>query len=463
VSGGTDMGGDTELWADQRATQQAVKWADPWAERWAERWSIVSEVAGAGCCAHPVRLAGNRVDASTGEIGATSITVACKDRRMAVCTSCSTLYRKDAWHLVSAGLRGGKGVPETVGAHPRLFVTLTAPGFGAVHSRSVARDGRARLCHPRRSPAPCPHGVILACFERHGSDDERVGTPICAACFDYRGAVLWNAHGSLLFQRTRERIVRELSRLGSVPVRHARDVFRLSYVKVAEFQRRGLVHFHIVVRADGPEGPSFLPPEWLDAGRLAEAVTCAVGSASVAGMAGVGGAGARFAWGSELDVRDLGASGADIEAVAAYAAKYATKSADGEGALAHRIRSQREIESLGVNRHLRRMVDTAWGLGNDPDLAPLRLHDHAHNLGYRGHFATKSTRYSTTFSKLRQARAEFVKGQVETPAETPEETTAEFDGHWHYAGRGYRQAGAERLAEALIAAGSDLDEQRSWH
>jgi hypothetical protein len=446
VSGDTDISGDTEQWAAQEAAQQA------------ERWSVLSEVAGAGCCAHPVRLAGNRVDAATGEIGATNITVGCKDRRMAVCPSCSTLYRKDAWHLVAAGLRGGKGVPDTVGAHPRLFVTLTAPGFGAVHSRSADRDGKASLCHPRRSPAPCPHGVVVACFERHSWDDERMGTPICAKCFEYQGAVLWNAHGSLLFQRTRERIVREVSRLGAVPVRHAREVFRLSYVKVAEFQRRGLVHFHIVVRADGPAGPSSPPPEWLDAGRLAEAVTSAVGSASVAGMVGPGGPGIRFAWGTELDVHDLGASGADIEAVAAYAAKYATKSADGEGALARRVRSWTEIESLGVNRHLKTMVETAWGLGNDPDSAPLRLHDHAHNLGYRGHFATKSTRYSTTFSKLRQARAEFVKGQEGTPEETP----VNFDSHWHYAGRGYRQRGAERLAEALIMAGSDLDGERAW-
>ena len=29
---------------------------------------------------------------------------------------------------------GGKGVPETVNGHPRLFVTFTAPSFGKVHS-----------------------------------------------------------------------------------------------------------------------------------------------------------------------------------------------------------------------------------------------------------------------------------------------------------------------------------------
>ncbi|HWE70214.1 MAG TPA: replication initiator, partial [Acidimicrobiales bacterium] len=206
------------------------------------RWALVREVGGAGCCAHPVRLAGQRVDGATGEIGATTIAVACKDRRMAVCPSCSTLYRRDAWHLVAAGLRGGKGVPEAVGAHPLLFVTLTAPGFGAVHSRSGEPGQPGSLCHPRRSGVSCTHGVALGCFERHSWDDRRLGSPLCAACFDYRGAVLWNAHASRLFQRTRERIVREVAHSGSVPVREVGDVFRLSYVKVVEFQRRGLAH-----------------------------------------------------------------------------------------------------------------------------------------------------------------------------------------------------------------------------
>ena len=34
---------------------------------------------------------------------------------------------------------------------------------------------------------------------------------------------------------------------------------RLSYAKVAEYQRRGLVHFHAVIRLDGPDGPTDPP------------------------------------------------------------------------------------------------------------------------------------------------------------------------------------------------------------
>jgi hypothetical protein len=293
--------------------------------------------------------------------------------------------------------------------------------------------------------------VALACFERHIWDDQLLGTPLCAACFDYRGAVLWNAHASRLFQRTRERIVREVAHSGSVPVREVGDVFRLSYVKVVEFQRRGLAHFHVVVRADGADGPSAEPPEWLDAATLGDAVRRAVGAVSVGGSPG---ADTRFVWGSELDVRDLAEGGADIEKVAAYAAKYAAKSADGQGSLARRVRSRTEIGRLEVNAHLKRLVETAWVLGYAPELGSLRLQDHAHNLGYPGHFATKSTRYSTTFSKLRQARAEFIQAE--------DQWSTGYDGRWRYVGRGYLQPGAERLAEALIAAGSDLDGERSW-
>jgi hypothetical protein len=60
---------------------------------------------------------------------------ACGNRRVSVCPSCSATYQADSFQLLAAGLRGGKGVPETVKAHPRLFVTFTAPSFGPVHTR----------------------------------------------------------------------------------------------------------------------------------------------------------------------------------------------------------------------------------------------------------------------------------------------------------------------------------------
>lgn len=78
--------------------------------------------------------------------------------------------RGDVYQLVAAGLRGGKTVPESVCDHPMVFVTLTAPSFGPVHSRRMAGD-EAQRCRPRRRAEVCRHGVRLSC------GDPRRGRP----------------------------------------------------------------------------------------------------------------------------------------------------------------------------------------------------------------------------------------------------------------------------------------------
>jgi hypothetical protein len=74
---------------------------------------------------------------------------ACGNRRASACPSCSATYQADSFQLLAAGLRGGKGVLETVTQHPRLFVTFTAPSFGPVHSHR-ARGRLVLPCHPYR-------------------------------------------------------------------------------------------------------------------------------------------------------------------------------------------------------------------------------------------------------------------------------------------------------------------------
>jgi hypothetical protein len=66
-----------------------------------------------------------------------------------------------------------------------------------------------------------------------------------------------------------------------------------------------------------------------------------------------------------------------------------------------------KIESLKVSGHVRRMIRTCWDLGGDPRYAELKLRRWAHQLGYGGHFLSKSRRFSTTFGALRQARRDF--------------------------------------------------------
>src|SRR6266540_4502999 len=115
--------------------------------------------------------------------------------------------------------------------------------------------------------------------------------------------------------------------------------------------------------------------------------------------------------GEQLDIRCIGTKPDDLtsppaEAVAAYIAKYATKATEGFGAALDRRLTARDLDHLDVNEHIAELVQTCWRLGAEPSLAPLRLRQWAHMLGFRGHWSTKSRRYSTTFTALRRARVE---------------------------------------------------------
>ncbi|MCZ9342827.1 replication initiation protein, partial [Streptomyces sp. TRM76130] len=54
-----------------------------------------------------------------------------------------------------------------------------------------------------------------------------------------------------------------------------RDCLKVSYAKVAEYQRRGAVHFHAVIRLDGPEGAEDAPPAWATTELLTDAIRSA--------------------------------------------------------------------------------------------------------------------------------------------------------------------------------------------
>jgi hypothetical protein len=406
--------------------------------------AVLAEVDQAGLCARPIRLRGVTLDRSTGELAEGDLLVACKDRRAAVCPSCSRLYQADAGQLVAAGIRGGKGVPPSVVAHPQLFVTLTAPSFGPVH-RSEPSGEIPRPCRARRNAGLCAHGRPLSCDLRHGPGDPAVGEPLCPDCFDYRGAVLWNAHVSRLWARTAYQLYREVAQRAGFSATQLRSVARLSYMKVVEFQARGLVHLHVVLRADGGAGPSESPPPYLDVTALSHAIETVVGEVGVPVPRVEGTTLRRARWGTQHDVRVLvAAEEADSTAIAAYVAKYATKTADGTPWLAHRIRTRAQIERMAVRPHIAAMVTTAWALGGRRHLGDLRLRDHAHTLGYGGQFSSKSVWFSSTFGALRRARADYV--HAETGADF------DYDGEWRYAGRGYADPVADTLAASLLEA-----------
>jgi hypothetical protein len=79
-------------------------------------------------------------------------------------------------------------------------------------------------------------------------------------------------------------------------------------------------------------------------------------------------------------------------------------------------------------------------------------------LGFRGHFSTKSRRYSTTLGALRDARAEWRRAQAVTAAPQGGETTLVL-AHWVFAGTGL-STGEAWLAASLEPAPERKENRR---
>src|SRR5690606_11081746 len=155
----------------------------------------------------------------------------------------------------------------------------------------------------RRGGGTCPHGRPASCTVRHSEGDPRLGQPICPDCFDYAGAVLWNAHAPELWRRFTLAFRRHIARSAGLRVADLREVLTVSFAKVAEYQRRGLVHFHAVIRLDGPGGPANPPPAWATLDLLKVATDHAAGAVTVTTPAAGGVPAMTHAWGSQIDVR----------------------------------------------------------------------------------------------------------------------------------------------------------------
>ncbi|MGW3365693.1 replication initiator [Streptosporangium canum] len=440
------------------------------------RWQQM--VHATGGCAQPIRLHGERItlDAGTGEIVDVYRTAdeptgflltACGNRRASRCLSCSQTYRDDTYQLILAGLRGGKGVPDEVSAHPRVFATFTAPSFGAVHAHR-SKGGKTLPCRPRRDKPLCPHGRPQGCGKRHDADDPQAGQPLCADCYDYFGAVLWNAHAAELWRRFTQALPDVFARALGVSRTALRRRLRLSYAKVAEYQTRGLVHFHAVIRLDGPDGPDSPPPNWATVPALDRAIRQAAGQVEVPipspDRADEGSGDPpplALRWGTQLDIEPVFVS-ADLEGisdqrVAAYIAKYATKGAESAGTVDRRIRHMWEVRGLDVTEHARRMIYSCFVLDDLPQYRDVPLRQWAHMLGYGGHFSTKSRHYSTTLGDLRQARADHRAEQARLILGLPERddrgTITVQD--WRYAGSGHRHGEpfwAEHIRQRIATA-----------
>jgi len=452
----------------------------------------LDHVWSAAVCTRPVRLRGDikHIDAMTGELLRTIPTIGmpdgvlykpCGNRRVSVCPGCAETYRRDAYHIIRAGLIGGKGITPDVAAHPAVFATFTAPSFGPVHSRPVRQHTcadrsrcrcRPQPCHARRDAATCKHGRAAFCFTRHGRDDPRLGQPLCPDCYDYPAHVVWNNAAGELWRRTKQAIERYLGHLArrrGLPmyrVPSGNGTYRLvppvrvAHGKAAEYQARGAVHFHALLRLDGydPADPDKLipPPPGITIADLDEATRWAAGAISYRTPPHPARPGGWvITWGAQTDVRVITMTGTgtitDL-AVTSYLAKYATKGTEVTGHASARITTDTlDLYANANGTHPERLINACWTIGAEPGYVSLRRW--AHMLGFGGHFLTKARRYSVRFADLRQVRTNYRRGQDTGPEHGPIRTADHADqetvlviGTFSYAGTGWRTTGDALLA-----------------
>lgn len=161
------------------------------------RVAIDSSLRAGSTCARPVRRGGHYVR--------------CWSRDYATCASCASLNALYTRRLIGSGMED-----ET---NSFYLLTLAAPSFGSVH----------RVPHgPKDALVRCSCGSV----HRFGSDV--AGVPLDASRYRYRDEVRWNHYSTTLWRST------WVSMSAKLP--------DAEFCAVREYQNRGALHLHIIVR-----------------------------------------------------------------------------------------------------------------------------------------------------------------------------------------------------------------------
>ncbi len=244
-------------------------------------------------------------------------------------------------------------------------------------------------------------------------------SPICPQCYRYDEHVVF--HGLLpeLWRRTTIYTFRALARLLETTPSKLKENVRLSFVQVVEYQARGAVHLHVVVRADGIGEGIVPPPPEITAQVLGAAIMVGSRAVAVAHPVRLDGIVHHARWGPQLDVSPI-----DSPEVAA-------------------------LRTSGLSPHHRRLVECAWRLSRRQELRFLGLWRCAHGFGFKGNAITKSRHYSTSFGALRRARSEHQRRQALLRAPPQDRSHADelVIGAWRYVGIGYGLPGDHLIAE----------------
>ena len=289
------------------------------------------------------------------------------------------------------GIRGGKGVEPVGGRAPPALRDLDRPLLRAGAPKRSSWADAADRADLGAGPAPARTGdrsLVLAATPR---TTRVVGEPLCPECFDYPGAVLWNAHVSALWARTCHRLYREVARSAGVSTPSAALIRpallhqggRVPSPRARPPPRRGPCR-----RRRRAERAAATVARRGDAerrrrsrrrrGRSARARRR--GNATCAGPAGAPNSTSGCSWPATTPT--------PRPSPPTWPSTPPRRPTARRGWPIGSARAQ--IERLGLRPHIVALVRTAWTLGRRRELAPLRLRDHAHTLGYPGQFSSKS-------------------------------------------------------------------------
>ena len=280
--------------------------------------------------------------------------------------------------------------------------------------------------------------------------DGALGQALCADCYDYEAAVLFNAGVSELWRRTTIYALRALGSLAGMSAREAARRLRLSYVKVVEFQTPGLGpppragpgrrprrRARRGTRGDRRRHAGCSPPHRGEQGERTPA-RCRCRSPDDLGTPDRyrrgrrRGRGPPAGCGLRREVRDEGLGRARR---ARPPPQVRRSRRDSEAA---RAPPRDWWRPRGRSPISRRSPTTTCGLW-------------AHTCGFRGHFLTKSRRYSTTFGELRAERQRWRLAALARPVHRTREASPDeaVVREWRYEGSGYLTAGDACLARNL--------------
>lgn len=354
-------------------------------------------------------------DASTGEVGpGQEVWLRCGTRQISACPPCAALYRGDARAIIFEGLRTALDHGEQL-----VFLTLTAPSFGETHrvppTPSPRLNRRQRAAWEKRYLRACP------CGTQHAPGDRRfIGVPLRPSLYDYDGQVRWNSEAGRLWSRTADEIRRRL------------DLDTLPYIGTTEWQARGAVHLHLILRLSADTDLGLI--EDRARGQRSEVIEQAC--AASATFTGPNRTGTRLAWGRQC-VAELVQAERQAFRTAGYLAKlvgYAVKdlgtSDDGSPPAAMmQIHHRRLTEAAramtcgqpGGEQH----SECRYRQTGESEGVPVvnarrsRCRSLRHRQwGWRGHVLRRSRSWSTlTMGQCRARRAEF--GRLQREAENP--------------------------------------------